>query len=255
MRALFLPILLLAGCTTVPVTGRRQLSLVSEAQEASLGLQAYREILSKAQIVTSGPEVEMVRRAGSRIAAVADDPGFQWEFNLVRDDATANAFCLPGGKVAVYTGILPLTQTEEGLATVMGHEIAHAIARHGGERISQQMTVETLGIALEAGLAKSSEGTRTAALAAFGVGSSVGVLLPFSRKHESEADEIGLIYMARAGYDPRPAADFWRRMAAKGGAKPPEFLSTHPGDETRIADLKALLPRALREYENSRVTR
>ncbi|MCI0586776.1 MAG: M48 family metallopeptidase [Planctomycetes bacterium] len=255
MRALLLPVLLLAACTTVPVTGRKQLSLYSEAEEASLGLQAYREILSDAQIVASGPDVEMVRRVGSRIAAVADDPGFQWEFNLVKDDAMVNAFCLPGGKVAVYTGILPLTQTEEGLATVMGHEIAHAIARHGGERMSQQSTAGALGAVLEASLANKSEGTRSWALAAFGVGANYGILLPYSRTHESEADEIGLIYMARAGYDPRPSVDFWRRMAAKGGAKPPEFLSTHPSDETRIAQLRALLPRAIEEYEKSRAGR
>ncbi|HET6201468.1 MAG TPA: M48 family metallopeptidase [Planctomycetota bacterium] len=249
MRTTLFPLLLLVSCSTVPVTGRRQLRLISDDTEAKLGLEAYQDTLQKSKLVASGADLETVRRVGARIAKVSHEPGFAWEFNLIDDPKTVNAFCLPGGKVAVYTGILPLTQTEEGLAAVMGHEIAHAIAHHGAERMAQGEIVGAVGTALDAGLSKSSARTREAALAVFGVGANVGVLLPFSRKHESEADEIGLDYMARAGYDPRQAVEFWRRMAAHGGSKPPEFLSTHPSDETRIADLERLLPKALETYE------
>lgn len=245
----FLPLLLLASCETVPITGRKQLILLSRGSETALGTQAYQETLSKAELVREGSDYEMVVRIGQRIAAVSDDPGFEWEFNLIRQDETVNAFCLPGGKVAVFTGILPVTGTEAGLATVMGHEIAHAIARHGNERVSLSLPVEAVGKVLEAGLAKESAATRDLLLAAFGTGTSVAYVLPFSRKHESEADRIGLVYMARAGYDPREALEFWKRMAAQAQGERIELLSTHPSDETRIADLERLLPEALGEYE------
>jgi predicted Zn-dependent protease len=255
----FLPLLAfpaaLPGCETVPITGRRQLRLLSEAEEARLGADAYQEVLSEAALVPSGPDLEAIRRVGGRIAAVSDEPGFAWDFNLIRDDKTVNAFCLPGGKVAFYTGILPITKTEAGIAVVMGHEIGHAIAHHGAERVSHGLVVEGLVVFADATLANQPDRTRNLILEGFGLGAQVGVLLPFSRKHESEADRIGLHLMARAGYDPREAAEFWRRMDAGGGAAPPEWLSTHPSHETRIQDLEAWLPEALREYEEARRTR
>ena len=244
----------LAGCETVPITGRKQLILLSRGEETSIGTQAYQETLSKAELVKEGPDYDMVVRIGQRIAAVSDDPGFQWEFNLIRDDQTVNAFCLPGGKVAVFTGILPVTETEAGLATVMGHEIAHAIARHGNERVSLSLPAEAVGSILEVGLAKESSATRDLVMAAFGKTKDVAYLLPYSRTHESEADHIGLIYMARAGYDPREAVAFWTRMAAQSQGERIELLSTHPSDETRVADLERLLPEALREYEKGRTS-
>ncbi|NLT52551.1 MAG: M48 family metallopeptidase, partial [Ignavibacteria bacterium] len=173
---------------------------------------------------------------------------YNWEFNLVESDE-ANAWCMPGGKVVFYTGILPLTQTETGVAVVMGHEIAHAVAEHGSERMSQQMLTQLGAVALSEALQSNSEQTQQIAMTAFGLGAQFGVILPFSRKHESEADHLGLIFMAMAGYNPREAVPFWKRMAANGGGQvPPEFMSTHPSDATRIADIESLLPEALKYY-------
>jgi len=239
---------------TVPVTGRTQKVAMSEEDQSKLGADAYRELLGpvQASIVSSGPEAEMVRRAGERIAAMADDPGFEWEFTLVNSQEK-NAWCLPGGKVAVYTGILEVTQTEEGLAAVMAHEIAHAIAQHGAERMLQEQLTQIALTAVGATLGGLDPATRGAVLALFGAGAQFGVLLPFSRDMESEADHIGLIYMARAGYDPRAAVGLWERMAAqREGPQPPEYASTHPSDETRIRQLQELMPEALEEYEKSR---
>ncbi len=245
--------LLTATCATVPVTGRKSLILIPEGEELSLGSDSYKQVLSTSEIVTSGPDVEMVRRVGERIAKVCDRPDYAWEFNLIKNDTTVNAFCLPGGKVAVYSGILKVTQTEAGLATVMGHEISHAIARHGGERMTDQLAMQLGGVGLATLLKEKSPATREIVLAAYGVGGQVGVLLPFGRSQESEADHIGLIYMARAGYDPREAISFWKRMEALGGGQaPPEWLSTHPSHETRIQDLEKWMPDALREYEASK---
>lgn len=236
------------GCATVPITGRKSLNIIPESQEMALGLDSYKEILSKSEVVSSGPEVEMVRRAGQRIAAVSHKPGYAWEFNLIKDDMV-NAFCLPGGKVAVYTGILPVAQSEAGLATVMAHEIAHAIARHGGERMTDQLAFQIGGMGLEALLKDKSPATRNVVLAAYGVGGTVGVLLPFSRSQESEADHIGLVYMAKAGYDPREAIGFWQRMAKQAeGKAPPEWLSTHPSGGTRVEQLQKWMPEALGYY-------
>jgi predicted Zn-dependent protease len=240
-----------ASCATVPVTGRKSLILIPEGQELALGADAYNQVLSESELVTSGDDLEMVRRAGRRIAAVSHRPDYEWEFNLIREDQ-ANAFCLPGGKVAVYTGILPITQTEAGLAVVMAHEIAHAIARHGGERMTDQLAFQLGGVGLDALLRNKSEKTRTLLLTAYGVGGTVGVLLPFGRKQESEADHIGLVYMAKAGYDPREAASFWQRMdESSGGGAPPEWLSTHPSHDTRIQDINQWLPEAMKHYEAS----
>lgn len=236
---------------TVPVTGRTQKVAMSEEDQAKLGADAYREVLSQdaGAIVESGPEAEMVQRVGERIAAVADDPGFEWEFTLV-NSPEKNAWCLPGGKVAIYTGILEVTQTEDGLAAVMAHEIAHAIAQHGAERMLQQQLTQIGLTAVGTTLGGLDPATRGTVLALFGAGANLGVLLPFSRDLESEADHIGLIYMARAGYDPREAVALWERMAAqREGPQPPEYTSTHPSDETRIRKLQELMPKALEEWE------
>lgn len=239
---------------TVPVTGRTQKVAMSEQDQAKLGADAYREVLAEDAnaIVRSGPEAEMVQRVGERIAAVTDDPGFEWEFTLV-NSPEKNAWCLPGGKVAIYTGILEVTQTEDGLATVMAHEIAHAIAQHGAERMLQQQLTNIGLTAVSTTLGGLDPAARGAVLAFFGAGANLGVLLPFSRDMESEADHIGLIYMARAGYDPREAVALWERMAAqREGPQPPEYASTHPSDETRIRQLQELMPTALEEYERAR---
>jgi predicted Zn-dependent protease len=245
-------LLVAIGCATVPVTGRKSFNLIPEGQEVSLGLESYQEILAKSDVVKSGSDVEMVRRIGRRIAAVSDKPKYDWEFNLIRDDKTANAFCLPGGKVAVYTGILTVTKTEGGLAVVMAHEIAHAIARHGGERMTDQLALQVGGMGLEALLQNKSAATRQLVLTAYGVGGTVGLLLPFGRSQESEADHIGLVYMAKAGYDPREAVSFWQRMEkGSGGGAPPEWLSTHPSHGTRIRQIEEWMPEALKYYKAS----
>jgi metalloendopeptidase OMA1, mitochondrial len=232
---------------TVPVTGRSQIVALSPREEAALGLSSYREILGQARVVESGPEVEMVQRIGRQLAKVSDDPGFEWEFNLI-DDPQVNAFCLPGGKVAVFTGLLPVAQNEDGLAVVMGHEIAHAIARHGAERLAHQQLAQLGQVAVGVATGEMDESKRRLVWGALGVGTQFGVLLPFSRKHESEADYIGLKYVARACFNPREAPKLWKRMAgASGRAGAPEFLSTHPSDETRIAQFAEWMPQALGE--------
>jgi metalloendopeptidase OMA1, mitochondrial len=240
----------LAACQTVPITGRSQLQLLGERQEMQMGLSAYQDTLKNEKLSGDPRLNEQVTRVGRRIAEATGKRDYQWEFKVVDNDKTINAFCLPGGKVAVYTGILPVARDDAGLATVMGHEVAHAIARHGGERVSQQMAVE--GLVAVTAIALAEQDAKKANLYAglLGVGATVGVLLPYSRLQESEADRLGLIFMAKAGYDPRSAVDFWRRMAesAKGKGKPPEFLSTHPTDETRIRQLEAWLPEALSYY-------
>lgn len=242
----------IAACATVPITGRKQLIIIPVGQELALGADSYRQVLSESDVVTSGPDFEMVRRVGGKIAAISHEPGYEWEFNLVRDDEMVNAWCLPGGKVAVYTGILPVTMNEAGLATVMAHEVAHAIARHGGERMTDQLAFQLGGMTLDALLNEKSERTRNLILTAYGVGGTLGVLLPFGRAQESEADHIGLVYMAKAGYDPREAIAFWERMDQQsGGAAPPEWLSTHPSHETRVEDIRGWLPEAMKHYKPS----
>lgn len=234
-----------AGCATVPYTNRRQFNYVSEGQEDELGAQAYADVKSKNKISNDAQVNAMVKRVGQRIAAAAQKPEYKWEFVVIDDPKTMNAFCLPGGRVAVYTGILPVTANETGLAVVMAHEVAHALARHGAERMSQQQLVG-LGeqVAVSAGLIKSAGMLQMVELA-YGV----GVGLPHGRGQESEADHIGLILMAKAGYDPREAIPFWQRMKAVGGQKPPEFLSTHPSDDTRIQKIQDELPEALTYYK------
>jgi predicted Zn-dependent protease len=230
------------------MTGRHQLILISNEQELSLGEEAYKKTLKSSKLSADAASTATVRRVGERIAKAANRPDYKWEFNLV-EDKTPNAFCLPGGKVVVYTGILPFTKDETGLAVVMGHEVAHALARHGAERMS---TGELAGIAGQTAAIIFGGGnpeTEKQVEQAFGIGSSVGLLLPFSRHQESEADEIGLLLMAKAGYDPRQAIDFWKRMEQGQNGAPPEFLSTHPSDKTRINRIEGWMPEALKAYQ------
>ena len=243
----------LTACRSTPVTGREQLILIPESQEVQMGLTAYRDVLSKSKLSSDSEKVAMVRRVGERIAAVADKPDYKWEFNLIDDDKTVNAFCLPGGKVAVYTGILPVTEDEAGLATVMAHEIAHALARHGGERMTTGLLAQLGLVALDVGLAVKNQDPKMieALNAAYGAAAQVGVILPFSRKQELEADHIGLLLMSKAGYDPQSALHFWERMAKLDKAKAPEFLSTHPSDEKRVQQIAKWLPEAEKEYRES----
>ncbi len=237
-----------SGCTTVPVTGRSQLNLMSPGQEMQLGLTSFEETKKQVPISQDAAAKALVQKVGQRIAAVAaaDMPSAQWEFVLF-ESKDANAFCLPGGKVGVYTGILPVTKDEAGLAAVLGHEIAHAVARHGGERMSEAMVIQTGGSLLGTGLANSDPRLQAAAQMAYGVTTKLGAELPHSRAQESEADHIGLFYMARAGYDPEQAVKFWERFAAfnqQQGGETPWFLRTHPLDEVRIRQLKELMPAA-----------
>lgn len=245
----------LAACATAPETGRSQLLLISPAQEAEMGFQAFAQLKSKEPVVTTGPQADQLQKVGRRIARVAPVPHARWEFVLFKDGDNANAFALPGGKVGVFTGILPITKNEAGLATVIAHEIAHVTARHGAERMSQSMLVQVGGVALSAAIGTDAGITRDVAMQAYSIGTTVGVALPYSRTQELEADHLGLLYIARAGFDPRQAIAFWRRFQEHGrkkGGKPPEFLSTHPLDSTRIAKLESLLPEALAEYERAR---
>jgi predicted Zn-dependent protease len=221
--------------------------MVSPQQEASLGAQAFRQVVAQSRIDRDPRTNAAVDEVGARLAAVANRPDFQWNFVVIDDPKQINAFCLPGGKVAVYTGILPVARDQAGLAVVMGHEIAHAIARHGAERMSQAQLAELGGQALAIGLGGA--GSSAAILAAYGLGAQYGVLMPYGRTQESEADHIGLFLMAQAGYDPRVAIGFWERMERAGSGGPPEFLSTHPSHGSRIQQLHARMPEALRLYE------
>jgi predicted Zn-dependent protease len=238
--------LCLCGCASAPITGRRQLMLVSESQELALGLQAYREVLREEPITRDPTATEPLRRIVARLASVADRPDYRWEVNAIKDDKTVNAFVLPGGKIAVYTGIFPIAQTEAGMAIILGHEVGHAIARHAGERMSQQLGAQLVGTALSVGIAGSPYGNMI--MAAYGLGAQVGVLLPYSRLQESEADRIGLVLAAKAGYDPHVAVGVWQRMAALPGKRPPVYLSTHPEPEARLQEIKAFLPTAMAEF-------
>ena len=243
----------LYGCATAPYTGRSQLILISSGEEASLGVQAYRDTLKKEKVSTDPQINAMVKRVGTRIAVVANKPDYAWEFTVIDNAKTANAFCLPGGKVAVYTGILPYTQNEAGLAFVLGHEIGHALARHGAERISQNLLIQLGQEGLDIAIASQSPAAVQAANVGYGVATTVGVALPFSRTQEYEADHLGIILMAKAGYDPNEAPKFFERMMnGQKGAAPIEFLSTHPADEARIRQLRSLIPEAMRYYHPSK---
>lgn len=253
-------LLFLLGCSTVPITGRKQLSFIPQGQLLTLSDQSYKEVLSKSTVSTNVSWNQKVSDVGRKIADSAevfmrengmekDLANYKWEFNLIQDDKTVNAFCMPGGKIVVYTGILPVVKDDNGLATVMSHEVAHAIANHGGERMSQQLVVQAGGLGLAQVMKTKPALAQQIIMQAYGAGSQVGILLPYSRSHESEADHIGLILMARAGYDPKTATAFWERMSALGGAKPPELLSTHPANARRIADIDKEIPEAEKYYK------
>ena len=252
--------LLLPSCTQVDLTGRRQFNLVPDSVLNSMSFQSYGEFLSQNKLSADPVQTQMVKRVGGRIQQALEDycaregkenklEGYEWEFNLV-EDKSVNAWAMPGGKVVVYTGILNVTQTEAGLAVVLGHEIAHAYARHGGERMTQGLAVQLGGMALSEALSTQPEQTQSLFQQAYGLGSQIGILLPFSRTHENEADHLGLIFMAMAGYNPQEAVTFWQRMAkaSEGRDKPPEFLSTHPAEETRIRNIQSLVPEAMKYY-------
>ena len=247
--------LLCGSCAVVPETGRSQLLLISSAEEMQLGLTEFDKLKQGTPISKDKTANAMLQRVGQRISSVAKLPNAQWEFVLFDEAKTANAFCLPGGKVGVYTGILPVTKDEAGLATVLGHEIAHAVARHGAERMSEALVTQLGGQLFGAALQRYAPQTQNLFQGVYGLTSQVGWVLPHSRGQESEADRIGLKYMARAGYDPRAAVDFWKRFAEfnqKSGGVKWEFLSTHPLDETRIKQLEAWMPEALTEYQIGR---
>jgi predicted Zn-dependent protease len=244
----------IAACKKTAFTNRRQLKMIPNAQLNQMSFAEYKSFVSKNKTMTSGNEVDLVRRVGNDIrlaveayykskSKTADLKGFSWEFNVV-DDPTVNAFCMPGGKVIVYTGILKVTQNEDALAVVMGHEIAHALANHGNERMSQGLIAQGGLTALDVALSQKPTQTKQVFMQAVGAATQVGVMLPFSRKHESEADEIGLYLMAMAGYNPAEAAPFWERMNKMGGSRPPEFMSTHPDPKKRSEKLKKLIPKA-----------
>lgn len=244
----FLPTL--NSCGSVPITGRSQFLMISGEEEIELGEEAYKKVLAESKLSGDQARTALLRRVGNRIAGVAGRPDYKWEFNLVENE-TPNAFALPGGKVAFYTGILKFTRDEAGMAVVMGHEVAHALAHHGAERMSTTILTQ-LGAAAVAQLLGKGDPTVTDGInKAFGIGGQFGVLLPFSRKHESEADEIGLVLMAQAGYDPREAVKFWSRMAEGGGGAPPEFLSTHPSDKRRIRQIEGWLPKVMPVYRQA----
>lgn len=254
-------VLVIGACSKVPISGRKQMNLLPERELVGMGTSAYREALAANPPVNGTPEAAMVKNVGARIADGATRylnmkkmgdrvAGFQWEYNLL-NSPDVNAWCLPGGKIAVYSGILPVTQSEAGLATVMAHEVAHAVARHGNERMSQGLLAQAGGMALDVYLSQNPSQSADMFRQAYGLGATVGVLLPYGRLQESEADKLGLVFMAMAGYNPQEAVGFWERMrsAKKGNGAPPEFLSTHPSDETRIADIKKYMPTAMHHYE------
>jgi predicted Zn-dependent protease len=254
-RILFLlvvVVVLAGGCSTVPLTGRKQLSIIPESEMISMGLTSYQEFMKENKLSGDKVNSAVVKQVGTDLSNAVEAyfaengikdrlQGYQWEYALV-DNNVPNAFCLPGGKVVIYTGILPYTADKNGLAVVISHEIAHAVARHGNERMSQQMLIQLGGMALSEAIKTKPEETKTIYSTVFGMGAQVGLILPYSREHEFEADKLGLIFMAMAGYDPQTAVSFWERMSTIGGQKPPEFLSTHPSDASRIAAIKAALP-------------
>ncbi len=262
ITALFIFSGLIVACSKNSITGRSQFKLLPESELQSMATQQYQQFLSSNKVVSSSTnkDAEMVVRVGQRITKAVTDyyaskglskelESFKWEYNLV-DDKTVNAWCMPGGKIVVYTGILPITRNEAALAAIMGHEVSHAIFYHGNERMSQGLTQQLGGVALSVAMANKPAATQNLFMTAYGLGSQVGVMLPFSRKHELEADRWGLIWTAMAGYNPQEAIGLWERMeAASSGQKPPEFLSTHPAEGRRIEQLQKYMPEALKYYK------
>lgn len=251
-------VIFIQSCGTVPLIGRKQVNLLPEANMVEMSLTNYSQFLQENKLSTSKEQTDVVKRVGAKMSVAVEKylkengyqdriADFKWEFNLV-ENKEPNAWCMPGGKVVFYTGILPLTKNDAGVAVVMGHEIAHAVARHGNERMSQQMLVQFGGIALSEAIKTKPEQTQAIFQTAYGLGTQVGVMLPYSRQHEYEGDKLGLIFMAIAGYDPKEALGFWERMAANSTGKTPEFLSTHPIEQNRIEAIKQFLPEAMKYY-------
>jgi predicted Zn-dependent protease len=262
MKKFIIPaFLFLVSCAVVPLTGRKQFVAIPSAQMISLSAESYSKVLAEGKLSSNRQYVNSVRNVGERLTASVEayleqnnlasvTQGYEWQYNvLVSEDL--NAWCMPGGQIAFYEGILPVCQDENGIAVVMGHEIAHAVAQHGNERLSQQLAIQMGGMALSEALENQKEQTQYLAMLAFGVGATLGVELPYSRTHEAEADELGLYFMAMAGYDPRTAPAFWERMEAKSSSRPPKFLSTHPHPSDRIANLQRIMPKALEYYQAS----
>lgn len=258
LLALSALVLILQGCSSVPVTGRKQILLVSDSEVLSSSLTQYNDYIKTASKSTNTTQNAMVTRVGKRIAAATENylrqnglqseiANFAWEFNLVKDDQI-NAFCMPGGKIVVYDGLLKLVSNDDELAVVVGHEVAHAVAKHSNERMSQQLMQQYGAQILQGALAGKSQKLQTVAGQLYGIGSQYGVALPFSRKHETEADYMGLIFMTMAGYNPDVAIGFWQKMSASGSAKVPELMSTHPSDARRISDIRAKLPEIKAKY-------
>ena len=259
MKKFIIPaFLFMVSCAVVPMTGRKQFVAIPATQMISLSAESYSKVLAEAQLSSNRQYVNSVRTVGERLTASVEaylkqnnlasvTQGYAWQYNVLVSEEL-NAWCMPGGQIAFYEGILPVCQDDNGIAVVMGHEIAHAVAQHGNERLSQQLAIQMGGMALSEALETQKEQTQYLALLAFGVGAKLGVELPYSRTHEAEADELGLYFMAMAGYDPRTAPAFWERMNAQGGDRPPEFLSTHPAPETRIRKIKEIMPEAMVYY-------
>ncbi len=250
---------LIQSCSRVPITGRRQTHLLPESDLMAMALSSYNQVLAESKVETTGPNAQSVNKVGLKISQAVTNylnnhgyskriANYQWQFTVI-NDPTINAWCMPGGKVAFYTGIFPICADEAGIAVVMGHEIAHAIARHGNERMSQGLLLQMGGVALDVATSTKPSETRQLFQLAYGVGANLGIMLPYSRKHESEADRMGLIFMAMAGYDPHQAPLFWERMSKIGGAKPPTLISTHPSDEKRIKDLNKDMAEAMKYYK------
>ena len=255
-------ILFTSSCSNVPLTGRKQFTAIPSSQMIELSADSYSQVLNDNKLSSNSNYIQSVKRVGEKVTDAVNEymkqnglehriGGFDWQYNVIVSDEL-NAWCMPGGQIAFYEGILPVCADDNGIAVVMGHEIAHAIAQHGNERLSQQLAIQMGGIALSEALKTKKEETQQLALLAFGVGSQLGVQLPYSRTHETEADELGLYFMAMAGYDPQTAPVFWERMEARGGERPPEFLSTHPDPANRISNLQKKMPKALEYYNENR---
>ena len=259
-KLIILSFLFLLSCSVVPMTGRKQFVAIPSSQMYALSSESYSQVLAEGKLSTNDYYVSTVRKVGEKLTAAVESYmkqnnmesallGYSWEYNVLVSDEL-NAWCMPGGQIAFYEGIMPVCQDENGIAVVMGHEIAHAVAQHGNERMSQQLAIQMSGIALSEALKTQKQETMDLAMLAFGVGAQVGVMLPYSRTHESEADELGLYFMAMAGYNPQTAPAFWERMSEKSGTRPPEFLSTHPDPSNRIQNLNRIMPKAM-EYYNA----
>ena len=259
--AYFIAALLFAACSTVPLTNRTQITAIPTSEMLSLSNESYNQVLHESKLSSNTAYRQSVSRVGKRISAAVEQyltqigreellQGYQWEFSVIESDQM-NAWCMPGGKIAFYEGIMPVCEDDNGVAVVMAHEIAHAVAKHNNERMTHQLGLQMGGLALSEALSNQKETTQQLAMTVFGVGSQLGIMLPYSRSHENEADELGLYFMAMAGYDPVKAPQFWERMMAAGGSGVPEFLSTHPDPENRIKHLNKIMPKALEYYHQT----